>query len=79
MARPFAASEIVDSGQALLPLLDELRFEGAIPVARRGEFYRPDIGQDRLGPGAVAGVAAVLACRIVCVIAEVVGDLAFQD
>ncbi len=68
---------LVDPGQALLPLLDDLRFEGAVAVAGHGYLHRADVGQHG-GASAVAGVAAVLARRIVLVIAEVVGDLAFQ-
>ena len=69
---------LVDAGQALLPLLDDLRLEGAVAVAGHGYLHRADVGQHGLGAFAVAGVAAVLAGRIMLVIAEVVGDLALQ-
>jgi hypothetical protein len=61
-----------------LPLLDDLRLEGAFPVPRDGYLHRPDIGQHGLGPGAVAAVLAVLPRWVVLVVAEVVGHLAFQ-
>ncbi len=70
---------LVDAGQALLPLLDDLRFEGAVTVARHRYLHRADVGQHGLGAFAVAGVAAVLAGRVVLVIAEMVRDLAFQS
>ncbi|GGT57234.1 hypothetical protein GCM10010271_71200 [Streptomyces kurssanovii] len=72
MVRPFAASEMT------LALLDDLRLEGAVAVARHGYLHRADVGKDRLGACAVAGVATVLARWIVLVIAEVIGDLTFQ-
>ncbi|GAA2955114.1 hypothetical protein GCM10020227_22760 [Streptomyces flavovirens] len=62
----------------LLPLLDDLRFEGALAVTGHGYLYRADIGQHGLATGSVAAVAAVLPRRVVLVIAEVVGDLALQ-
>ena len=70
---------LVDAGQPLLPLLDDLRLEGAVAVPGHGYLHRADIGQHGLGAVAVAGVAAVLPRRIVLVIAEVVGDLALQS
>ncbi|GAA1143775.1 hypothetical protein GCM10009577_79670 [Streptomyces javensis] len=69
---------LIDAGQTLLPLLDNLRLEGAVAVAGHGYLHRSDIGQDCLGAFAVAGVAAVLARRVVLVIAEVVGDFTLQ-
>lgn len=41
-------------------------------------LHRADVGQYRLGAAAVAAVTAVLPCRVVLVIAEVIGDLTFQ-
>ncbi|MDQ1064589.1 hypothetical protein QFZ32_000028 [Streptomyces canus] len=69
---------LVDAAQALLPLLDDLWFEGAVAVAGHDYLHRSDISQDGLGAFAVAGIAAVLASRVVLVIAEVIGDLALQ-
>ncbi len=70
---------LVDAGQAPLPFLHDLRLERSVPVARDGNLHRADLGQHRFGAGPVAGVAAVLARRIVPVITEVIGDLALQS
>jgi hypothetical protein len=69
---------LVDAREPLLPLLDDLRFEGAFAVAGHDDLHRTDVGEYGLASFAVAGVAAVLADRIVLVIAELVGDLALQ-
>lgn len=69
---------LVHAGQALLPLLDDLRLEGSVAVTRHGYLHRADVGEHGLRAGAVARVAAVPPCRIVLVIAEMVGDLALQ-
>jgi hypothetical protein len=69
---------LVDSGQPPLPLLDDLRFECARGVTRDLDVDRSDVGQHGLGPAPVAGVAAAPADGIVLLIAEVIGDLAFQ-
>jgi hypothetical protein len=61
-----------------VPLAHDLRLEGAVAVAGHGYLHRADLGQHRLGTGAVAGVAAVLPGRIVPVIAEVFGDCDFS-
>ena len=45
---------LVHAGQALLPLLDDIRLEGTLAVAGHGYLHRADIGQQRLGAGAVA-------------------------
>ena len=42
------------------------------------DLDRADLGQHGLRPVPVAGVAAVAAGRVVAVVAQVVGDLAFQ-
>lgn len=44
---------LVDAGQALLPLLDDLRFEGAVPVAGHGYLHKPYLGQHGLAAFAV--------------------------
>jgi hypothetical protein len=54
-----------------LPLAHDRRLEASVPVARNLDLDRPDLGEHRLGPGAVAGIAAVAAHRIVLVIAQV--------
>ncbi len=69
---------LVDAGQALLPLLDDLRLEGAVAVAGHADLHRPDISQHRLGAFTVTGVTTVLAHWIVLVIAEMTGDPTFQ-
>ncbi|GAA2230053.1 hypothetical protein GCM10010104_24000 [Streptomyces indiaensis] len=81
MVRPFAASEMTISStpvRRFCRFLTIFGFEGAVAVARHGYLHRTDVGQDGLGAFAVAGVAAVLPGRIMLVISEVVGDLAFQ-
>ncbi|GGJ79816.1 hypothetical protein GCM10010123_07020 [Pilimelia anulata] len=65
-------------GQPPLALLDDGRLERAVAVTRDGDLDRTDLGQDGLGPGAVAAVAAVIAHRIALVITEAVAQLAFQ-
>ncbi len=70
---------LVHAGQALLPLLDDLRLEAAVAVAGHGYLDRADVGEHGLGAGAVAGVAAVLPGGIVLVIAEMVGDLTLES
>ncbi|GAB3003113.1 hypothetical protein GCM10023080_081010 [Streptomyces pseudoechinosporeus] len=69
---------LVDAGQAALPLLDDLRLEGAGGVPGHLHLDRTHVGQHGLRPGAVAAVAVVLPGRIVLLIADVVGDLALQ-
>jgi hypothetical protein len=54
------------------------RLERARGVTRDLDLDRPDVGQHGLGPASVAGVAAAPADCIVLVIAQVIGDLAFQ-
>ena len=71
-------THLVHPSQALLPLLDDLRLEGAVAVAGHGYLHRADVGRHRLGACAVAGVAAVLTRGVVLVTAEMVGDLALQ-
>ncbi|GGP65236.1 hypothetical protein GCM10010185_42450 [Saccharothrix coeruleofusca] len=69
---------LVDTGEALLPLGHDPRFELGVAVARHVDLHRPDVGEDRLGAGAVARVAGTPPGRVVLVVAQVVGDLAFQ-
>jgi hypothetical protein len=70
---------LVDAREPLLPLLDDLRFEGAVAVAGHCYLHGSDVGEYGLASFAVAGVAAVLADRIMLVIAELVGDLALES
>jgi hypothetical protein len=70
---------LVDTRQALVPLLDDLRLDGAVAVAGHCNLHRSDIGQHGLGAFAVAQVAAVPARGIVLVIAEVIRDLALKS
>src|SRR5215204_5291690 len=41
-----------------------------VPIPRYRDLHRPDVGQQLLGTGAIAGVAAVAAGRIVLGVAE---------
>ena len=70
--------DLVDAVQPALPLAHDLRLEAAVPVARHLDLDRADLGQHRLRPNAVAGVAAVAPGRIVLVIAQVAADLLLQ-
>jgi hypothetical protein len=69
---------LVHAGQPALPLLDDGRLEGTLPIAWHVDLDWADLGHHGLRAGAVTGVAAVLARRVVLVIAEMVGDLALQ-
>jgi hypothetical protein len=57
--------DLIDPVQAPLPLLDDLRLERPVPVPGHLE---PDLagapGQHRLGPGPVADVPGLVACRV---------------
>jgi hypothetical protein len=61
-----------------LPLLDDHRLEAGVPVAGDLDLDRSDLGEHRLGPGAVAGVAAPTADWVVLVIAQVLSHLRVQ-
>jgi hypothetical protein len=37
--------------------LDDLRLEGAVHIARHVDLNRADLGEHRLGPRAISGVA----------------------
>src|SRR6195952_3890620 len=45
--------DLVDPVQAPLALLDDHRLEARVPVTRHLDLHRPDLGEHRLGPGAV--------------------------
>ena len=70
--------QLVDTGEPPLPLGHDLRLERPVTVAGDLDLDRPDLGQHRLGPAPVAGVPAITARGVVAVVAEVVGELAFQ-
>ena len=69
---------VVDPGQPPLPFGDDFRLEAGIPVPRHRDLHRPGLGEHRLGPAPVAGIAAIAAFRVVLGIAEVIIQLAFQ-
>jgi hypothetical protein len=69
---------LIDAGQPPLPLGHDHRLKGAVPVPRHLDINLTGIGQHRLGPFPVAGVAAVPADRVVFVIAQVLGHLLLQ-
>jgi hypothetical protein len=69
---------LIDPGQPPLPFGDDFRLEAGIPVPRHGNLHRPGIGEHRLGPAAVTGIAAVAAFRVMLAVAEVIVQLAFQ-
>ena len=65
--------DLVHAGQPPLPLLDDLRVERPVPISRHVDLDRADLGQNRLRPGAVAGV---LADRVpVLLVAKMLGHL----
>src|SRR6266545_4328644 len=57
-----------------LPLAHDPRGEAAVAVPRHVDLDGADVGEHRLGPLAVTAVPAVLAGRVVPVVAEVVGS-----
>lgn len=69
---------LVHAAQAALALADQLGVEAPVPVAGHGELDRADIGDHRLGAGAVAGVRPVAPGRVMLVVAHVVGHLGLQ-
>jgi len=70
--------DLIDTSQPALTLLDDLWLERAVRIARYLDLDRPDLGEHRLGPDAVTGVAAAPPHRIVLVIAQVLGHLRIQ-
>jgi hypothetical protein len=65
----------LDPLQAALALADNHRLEAGITVPGHLDVDRADLGDHRLGPLPVAGVAPVAALRRVTVVAEVIGHL----
>ena len=70
--------QIVEPGQPPLALLDQLRIEAALAVARHLDGYRTCLRQDGLAALAVAGIAAVPAGRIMAAVAEVIVELTIE-
>ena len=70
--------DLINAIQAARPLAHDGRCETAVPIAGDLNVHRPDLGDHRLGAGAVAGVAAVAAHRVVSVIAQVLGHFRLQ-
>ena len=72
---PTTDHQIIEPGQPPLPLLDQLRLEAALAVARHLEGYRTCLRQDGFAALAVPGIAAVTAGRIMLPVAEVIVEL----
>jgi hypothetical protein len=53
--------QLVDAGQPALPLPNDLRIERTLTVPRHFDLDRADIGQHRLRPRTVPGVARAVA------------------
>jgi hypothetical protein len=71
--------DFVDAVQAPLPLPDDLRLEGPVPVAGHVDAdLAGALGQYLLGPGAVADVAGLVACGGVLLMSQVLGQLLVQ-
>ena len=70
--------QLIDTRQAALALLDDLRLERPLAVAGDVDPNLADLGQHRLRAGPVTGVALVAALRRVLRIAEVVLHLHLQ-
>jgi hypothetical protein len=70
--------QVLYAGQAPLALAHDPGRKRGVAVAWHLQVDRADLGQHRLGPGAVAGVGAVAAGRIAVGIAEVVGELTLK-
>ena len=66
------------AGQSPLPLPRDLGLERTGHIPRHADLDRPDVGEHSLTPAAVAAVPAVPAGRVVLVVADRLGDLAFQ-
>lgn len=75
--------DLVHPNESALPLPDDLRLEGPVPIPRDIQLDRPDLRHHRLGSGAIARVLAVPADRVVLVVTQVLDHLAlehcFQD
>lgn len=71
--------DLVDAIQPPLPLAHQLRGETAVAITRHLDLDRADLSQHRLGPGAVARVAAIAAGGLVLVVAQVLAHLRIQS
>ncbi len=69
---------LVDTIEAALALADGLRLERAVTITRHVELHRADLGDHRLRPRPVPGVAAIAAGRVVLRIADVFFHLDLQ-
>jgi len=70
--------DLAGAVQPPLPLAHHLRVEASVAVAGHLDLDGPDLGQHRLGPGAVTGVPAVTPGRIMLVIAQVLRHFRLQ-
>ena len=70
--------DLVDATQPPLALLDDHRIEGAVGVAGHFDLDRADLGEHRLGPSPIAGIARPAPNGVVFVIAQVLGHLRIQ-
>ena len=69
---------LIDRGQPPLTFGEDFRLEAGMPVQRHADIHRAGMGNYRLGPVAVAGIAAVAAFRVILSVGEMVIQLAFQ-
>jgi hypothetical protein len=70
--------DLIDTGQPALTLLDDLRLERGIRIPRHVDVNRPDLGEHRLGPHPVTGVAAAPPGPVMPVITQMLGHLGIQ-
>ena len=70
---------LIHTRQPPLPLPDDLRLEGPVPVPRDLDTdLAGGLGQHRLGPGAIAHVPGLIASQAVLVMTEMLGQLLVQ-
>jgi hypothetical protein len=75
LARVKADDLVVEAVEPGLALGDQLRFEAAGAITRDFDRNLAVLGQDRLGAGAVAAVAAAPTRRVALLIAKVIAQL----
>ena len=73
-----AQNLVVETGEVRLAFGDQLRLEGAGPIARHRNLDLAILGQERLRACPVAAVAFAASCRIALLIAEMLGQLRSQ-
>src|SRR5215469_16480485 len=83
LERPWAlrrqgTDQIVDPAEPPLPFGDDSRLETGITVPRHADLHRSGLGEYRLAPVAVAGIAAITAGRVILSVAQMVVQLALQ-